>query len=587
MSSPTPPTTPRGGSKWGSRLGAAVRRSSTLLTLSRPTTPSPADRDSDTASLRRSTSREAIPASTPSLSTSKLAAAPTASKQGVPPTPIAESPAREDAATQQEAAAATGPSPLANADNQITASPEPAPFVPAALAEEAATSPVGYVPPPVIDSSAGNPGAFTDDPEALPQPDVVKDPYAASNTGPPPPSDAVEEASALAEREVAAEPAPTTEYVPPPVVDSAAANPGAYTDQATELPQPTVAHDPFAEGVAAPVPVAASEPAIMLETHAPEPEEHPQPVAPPMEQSSSYFEDKPMAESMLEYDPAADAPVPVEFAQAVEEHAPVAMPAAAASSDDVFGPVLAVGTAHAVVEEAHHEEDERRPEDREGEAAEYYRTVGPAMPIAEPHQPSEQHQQHPPAEPTPAHAAEESRAAPTFGTGTVYDYLPEYMSPDIWGGAQRGQGGEGSRAHNVWASASTMPAARHEAQGGEEGKAYTGTQPIPIPVPVVLGGAAAASVGNGHGNGGAHSYSESYKMPNPHPEVSYTEDPFADPAPPHVAGHSHPEIAPQPQVMPVESHDDQGYVERKEDAAAGGGARALLGGPPCTDGGEG
>ena len=126
------------------------------------------------------------------------------------PSPIAESPVREAAALQPEAA---GPSPLtqqtetAEADPTaaVVTSPESAP----AAAEEA-TSPVGYIPPPVIDSTVGNPGAFTDDPDALPQTETVFDPYAATNTTGRSAAPSVREAEPKA-AETEAAPAPQVE----------------------------------------------------------------------------------------------------------------------------------------------------------------------------------------------------------------------------------------------------------------------------------------------------------------------------------------------------------------------------------------
>jgi hypothetical protein len=76
-----------------------------------------------------------------------------------------------------------GPSPLAQQDTLLDIPPvEVVIAAPVQLAAGEAISPTGYIPPPVVDSSVGNPGAFTDDPEALPQPDVVLDPYASTNT---------------------------------------------------------------------------------------------------------------------------------------------------------------------------------------------------------------------------------------------------------------------------------------------------------------------------------------------------------------------------------------------------------------------
>jgi len=154
----------KGGSKWSARMGTALRRSSTLLAISRPSTPGNvgSDKDSDTRSLRRSTSGNSLGAS--------QAAIPAVSS----PSPIAESPAREAAAMQE----ALGPSPLALSSSTDQPTTVTAPTV------EEQTSPTGYVPPPVLDSTVGNPGAFTDDPDILPQTQTVIDPYAAPEDEP-------------------------------------------------------------------------------------------------------------------------------------------------------------------------------------------------------------------------------------------------------------------------------------------------------------------------------------------------------------------------------------------------------------------
>jgi hypothetical protein len=148
----------KGGSKWSARMGTALRRSSTLLAISRPSTPGNvgSDKDSDTRSLRRSTSGNSLGAS--------QGAIPAISS----PSPIAESPAREAAAMQE----ALGPSPLAQSSSTDQSTTVAAPTI------EEQTSPTGYVPPPVLDSTVGNPGAFTDDPDILPQTQTVVDPYA-------------------------------------------------------------------------------------------------------------------------------------------------------------------------------------------------------------------------------------------------------------------------------------------------------------------------------------------------------------------------------------------------------------------------
>ncbi|KAG5642969.1 hypothetical protein DXG03_001817 [Asterophora parasitica] len=184
MSSPSasPPK-----SKWM----RAVRRASSVLvptTTSRPTTPS-ADRDSDTTSLKR----------VPSI-TSIFAPKPVASH----PSPIAESPARENAALQ-DAIPAVEPSPLAQApvtvsaapdatQATVTASPGPEPVAPSQEITQAPvtspepaaaipvpditqTSPHDYSPPPLIDSAAvTGPGAFIDGVDELPQPHTIVEP---------------------------------------------------------------------------------------------------------------------------------------------------------------------------------------------------------------------------------------------------------------------------------------------------------------------------------------------------------------------------------------------------------------------------
>ena len=162
MSSPSPSPSPSPGrGKWTARMGGALRRTSTLLSIARPPTP---DRDGETKSLRRSTSGTSL---------RDAAAAATVAVAG--PSPIAESPAREAAAIQSEA---LGPSPLAQqtTSSEDAAKPNDGDLAQPAVEEQ--TSPTGYVPPPLVNSSAGNPGAFTDDLEELPQPQVVRDPYA-------------------------------------------------------------------------------------------------------------------------------------------------------------------------------------------------------------------------------------------------------------------------------------------------------------------------------------------------------------------------------------------------------------------------
>ncbi|KAF9008066.1 hypothetical protein BDQ17DRAFT_185335 [Cyathus striatus] len=146
--------------KWSQRMNSAMRRTSTLLAISRPSTPSvhSVERDSlsDSGSIRKQ-QVDTTPAAT------------SQQPEHYAPSPIAESPARE-AAALQENAQQTRPSPLTQAP--VGHSPEPM------APENTVVSPVGFTPPPLLDSTVGNPGAFTDEPEELPQPQVVRDPYA-------------------------------------------------------------------------------------------------------------------------------------------------------------------------------------------------------------------------------------------------------------------------------------------------------------------------------------------------------------------------------------------------------------------------
>ena len=85
-----------------------------------------------------------------------------------PPLPmILESPLHEAAAEAQES---LGPSPLITSSEMVP--PTLSPSV------EEIQSPTGYIPPAIIDSTVGNPGAFTDEPDELPQPDFAQDLHA-------------------------------------------------------------------------------------------------------------------------------------------------------------------------------------------------------------------------------------------------------------------------------------------------------------------------------------------------------------------------------------------------------------------------
>ena len=143
--------------KWSARMGSVMRRTSSVLTISRPGSAA-SERDTDNSSVSSNTrARAGSTLSSPPL------------PPVVTPSPIAESPLREAAAEAQES---VGPSPLSQ---PITSSEvvTPPPV-------EEAQSPTGYIPPPVIDSTVGNPGAFTDITDNLPQPDIAQDPQAVA-----------------------------------------------------------------------------------------------------------------------------------------------------------------------------------------------------------------------------------------------------------------------------------------------------------------------------------------------------------------------------------------------------------------------
>lgn len=149
-----------------SRMGAAVRRSSTLLSISRPGTPSRASSEGDSNSLHRidtGASSSPPPQSHLPEGRTSLEAPPVhAAEQSHVPSPIAESPAREAAASEEEAASKppVGPSPLAQSAVAEGSTPP--------LEEVVAKPESEYVPPPMLPSSAAaGPGAFTDEPEDM------------------------------------------------------------------------------------------------------------------------------------------------------------------------------------------------------------------------------------------------------------------------------------------------------------------------------------------------------------------------------------------------------------------------------------
>lgn len=214
MSSPGKP------SRW-SRVGSAVRRSTSLLApTSRPTTPGANDDSSDAVSIKSNKSNRSLKnifkgdsdkkskkGSGVHLDTTSDSVAHPAVAGLMLPSAIAESPDREALETAAGGDVGTGPSPLSQEPeeyDEATAAPHPIvtteedkgkgreammddasppesePEPVSGGAETATTaSPVGYVPPPLLDSSAGNPGAFTDDPDSLPQPVTIQDPYAS------------------------------------------------------------------------------------------------------------------------------------------------------------------------------------------------------------------------------------------------------------------------------------------------------------------------------------------------------------------------------------------------------------------------
>lgn len=107
-----------GGKGFRSRMGAAVRRSSSILSISRPGTPSRGDSASETGSVKQPSSDseplKALDTAPATLSPPTLAA------RMQSPSPIAESPAREAAALAAEPTEPAGPSPLSQA---VTDSP--------------------------------------------------------------------------------------------------------------------------------------------------------------------------------------------------------------------------------------------------------------------------------------------------------------------------------------------------------------------------------------------------------------------------------------------------------------------------------
>ncbi|KAF9522913.1 hypothetical protein CPB83DRAFT_863744 [Crepidotus variabilis] len=220
--SPTPSATKP---KWTARMGSALRRSSTILTPSRPGTPSEekdapavASSSNDTGKhLRRSSSKGSLRSIKIPFSRGKTEST-TETRSSSPPPPvrrstsrgslrsiknafsrpkhaitssedIAESPMREAAAVQNEI---VGPSPLAQAESgtQTDASSVEANDAVVGESTEATPAPVEEVAPspevqvPAEPSVAGKPDASIDDFVQVDHPNTVVDPISASSPVP-------------------------------------------------------------------------------------------------------------------------------------------------------------------------------------------------------------------------------------------------------------------------------------------------------------------------------------------------------------------------------------------------------------------
>ena len=168
-----------------------MRRASTvLINPGRPETPDQ-DRGSSTDIERSEDDAASTTGKKPKKSRSntslsglfKRAPSPPPPQPGAPaegganqPSPIAESPLREAAASQEETPVPGAvKSPLSQevklaATSSADPDPDPA-------AQPLSPTPAGYIPPPLVDNTAGNPGAFIDDVDDLPSSDPIPDPY--------------------------------------------------------------------------------------------------------------------------------------------------------------------------------------------------------------------------------------------------------------------------------------------------------------------------------------------------------------------------------------------------------------------------
>ena len=177
-------------------MGSVMRRTSSILTVSRPNTPSIAsDKEADNASLLNG----------------NIKAQPSVAAQVITPSPILESPLGERAAEEN-----AGLSLFA----QPSTSSEPVPPIPVTSSPpvDDLQSPIGYIPPPVLDSTVGNPGAFTDEPDELPQPEIAKDPHALASVEP----------------QVGVVPEGTPQHEPEPealIVEAMVEEPASYLDE--------------------------------------------------------------------------------------------------------------------------------------------------------------------------------------------------------------------------------------------------------------------------------------------------------------------------------------------------------------------
>jgi hypothetical protein len=269
-----------------------------------------------------------------------------------------------------------------------------------------------------VDFSAGNPGAFTDDPEALPQPDVILDPYAATNTGPEPST--VEEPVAEPKEESTA---------PPPFEAPAIEHSSSFFGKAmveSLKDSDSIDHAPSEFSPATVEDIITAPTTVHVE------QEHEVLQEPDYEhgEAASYYRGDPSApitEEQADPEPTAR-----------EEH-----------------------------------QAPQGPDHERGEAASYHRG-DPSMPIAEPYPVAESKSEGPaPVEQEPIHTA-----APTFSTSVMPSFdLPSYMSQDPnWGGLSE----HDQKPHDVWSTQHLSP--RQQEDEGHSAYKGVIPIPIPIPM---------------------------------------------------------------------------------------------------------